>query len=218
MAFKMTKNANRYRVNLILVASLCLCGCGNLARPGKKFIHNHHRKGKPATEEHKNNARLAMLEHAKLDIDCNCAAHKHYVMVYTEQYRKNLSDAHKNKKQSAEQRKTNSESHKKHAITKPENCRCLICTNRIPNSPTYIEKILQNLLSDYEEIIPFKKFGKYQVDVYVPELHVAFEADGEHWHEDKERDARRDAYLLEEFDLPVIRLTGKELHEIGKQR
>lgn len=81
------------------------------------------------------------------------------------------------------------------------------------HNPTKIELALQDILSIYE-IEPYKQFGRFQVDVYVPKLHIAFEADGYHWHsshEAVEKDRLRDAYLMEEFSLPVIRVTEKEL-------
>lgn len=57
-----------------------------------------------------------------------------------------------------------------------------------------------------------KRFGRYRVDAYLPERHLAFEADGKYWHsQQREHDARRDAELLERFGLPVVRLTEQEL-------
>ena len=57
-----------------------------------------------------------------------------------------------------------------------------------------------------------KRFGRFRVDAYVPERHLAFEADGPH-HElfRQEHDARRDCELTERFQLPVVRLTAQEL-------
>ncbi len=54
-----------------------------------------------------------------------------------------------------------------------------------------------------------------RVDAYLPlPYHLAFEADGEYWHQHPRRDAARDAYLLKEFSLPVIRINGSELEEV----
>lgn len=95
-----------------------------------------------------------------------------------------------------------------------------------PRKDTLIEKILWKLLEEVAgfEIIRNKQFGRACVDAYIPELHIAFEADGWYWHDRNgrfsnapEKDARRDANLLEKFNLPVARLTEIELHKIGKE-
>jgi very-short-patch-repair endonuclease len=61
-----------------------------------------------------------------------------------------------------------------------------------------------------------KQFGPYRVDVYLPERHLAFEADG--WHHTlpgrSEYDVKRDANLLRQFQLPVIRLMESDLAKI----
>lgn len=57
-------------------------------------------------------------------------------------------------------------------------------------------------------------FGRYTVDAYLPPpYHLAFEADGEYWHERRGRefDEQRDEYLAQNFKLPVIRLTETEI-------
>jgi very-short-patch-repair endonuclease len=86
-----------------------------------------------------------------------------------------------------------------------------------PVSPTYIEKLLINMLkAKYPVVIAEKPFGRYRVDAYIPPpYHLAYEADGEHWH-DAAKDAIRDKYLLEQFNLPVIRFTGKELVRMSR--
>lgn len=63
-------------------------------------------------------------------------------------------------------------------------------------------------------------FGRYRVDVYCRSRHLAFEADGEAWHEGHpfrdqvSRDLERDEYLLKTYELPVIRLTGSEIEDL----
>lgn len=52
-------------------------------------------------------------------------------------------------------------------------------------------------------------FAPYVVDVYIPEMHVALEADGPR--HSKRKDALRDAVLLEQYGLPVLRFANKEL-------
>ena len=60
-----------------------------------------------------------------------------------------------------------------------------------------------------------RRFGRHVVDVYVPQLHMAFEADGTYWHRDsKAKDAARDATLRERYDLTVVRLSERELSKM----
>ncbi len=59
-----------------------------------------------------------------------------------------------------------------------------------------------------------KQFGRYRVDVYLPDYHLAFEADGSYHHSRPGRpeyDSRRDALLLKIFGLPVVRIEEREL-------
>ncbi len=60
------------------------------------------------------------------------------------------------------------------------------------------------------------RFGRFRVDAYLPPpYHLAFEADGTYWHrpesEQARRDVERDAWLLEHYDLRVVRLTEEML-------
>ena len=58
-------------------------------------------------------------------------------------------------------------------------------------------------------------FPPYSVDVYLPELHVALEADGPTHQMSK--DEKRDLQLLAEYALPVYRLTGEVLMKKRKE-
>lgn len=94
-------------------------------------------------------------------------------------------------------------------------CSCGECRKFKTSSPTCIEVTLAKLLAEFPVVEQWKRFGRYEVDAYLPfPYHLAFEADGP-WH-DKDRDATRDIYLLEKFQLPVIRLTGKELQKMDR--
>ena len=67
----------------------------------------------------------------------------------------------------------------------------------------------------FDIVIPEVQLGGFSVDALLAEEWVAFEADGEYWHRDRqENDSRRDEYLLEEFNLPVVRLTQAEIGEL----
>ena len=52
------------------------------------------------------------------------------------------------------------------------------------------------------------RFPPYVIDIYVPKLHVAIEVDGPFHKENK--DNKRDTFLWEEYNLPVLRLSLKE--------
>jgi len=71
------------------------------------------------------------------------------------------------------------------------------------------------VLVEFPEVRANVRFGRYEVDAYLPPpYHLAFEADGTYWHNrpgDREANERRDAELLLEFNLPVVRLTEEEL-------
>lgn len=63
------------------------------------------------------------------------------------------------------------------------------------------------------DLAPQVRFGPYCVDFYEPNRHIAFEADS-YWHTRPgrpEKDAKRDAYLLAEHDLPVLRFGYEEI-------
>lgn len=64
-----------------------------------------------------------------------------------------------------------------------------------------------------------RRFGRALVDCYLPDYHLAFEADGTYWHraELQARDRARDERLWERFRLPVVRLTQAELEEVTAQ-
>jgi len=71
----------------------------------------------------------------------------------------------------------------------------------------------------YPDAVQEHRFGRYVVDVYVPSIHVAFEADGAYWHRNHQtRDAERDATLMAVFALPVVRFAEGELRRIAKDR
>ena len=55
-----------------------------------------------------------------------------------------------------------------------------------------------------------EQFGPYFVDIYVPEIHTAFEADGPK--HSARKDALRDAWLKEEHGLRVIRFNTRQIH------
>lgn len=44
---------------------------------------------------------------------------------------------------------------------------------------------------------PNERFGKMELDIYIPSIGVGIEYDGERWHQDSEKDERKDAVCLE---------------------
>jgi very-short-patch-repair endonuclease len=61
-----------------------------------------------------------------------------------------------------------------------------------------------------------ERFGRYVVDAYLSEAHVAIEADGEYWHgtaRQQARDRLRDGYLFRQFGLMIIHVPESTLME-----
>jgi very-short-patch-repair endonuclease len=53
------------------------------------------------------------------------------------------------------------------------------------------------------------KFQPYEIDCYVEELNLGFEADGAPYHTWKRKDAVRDQRILEVYNIPILRLSDK---------
>lgn len=73
----------------------------------------------------------------------------------------------------------------------------------------------------FEIIIPEQQFDTYRVDALLAEEWVAFEADGEYWHLLKEKQhpgyyKERDKFLMKNFNLPVVHLTGQDIMQIQR--
>lgn len=90
-----------------------------------------------------------------------------------------------------------------------------------PHQYTSLAQSLQrNLAACGIEVEPEVRFGRYTVDLYDSVGHVAYEADGEHWHRKTEQQRpgnrmRRDAYLSGQFGLAVIHYTGTEIRSMS---
>lgn len=81
-------------------------------------------------------------------------------------------------------------------------------------SPTSLERTLYDLLEGAGYQVERQvRFGRYVVDAWLPEERLVFEADGMFWfwHQDAEREARRDAYLLAHGAVAVVHLTDEDL-------
>ena len=62
-------------------------------------------------------------------------------------------------------------------------------------------------------LYPQYPVGKYFLDFGNPKYKVNLECDGKEWHQDKEKDAKRDADLLEQ-GWHVFRIGGKECYKV----
>ena len=67
-----------------------------------------------------------------------------------------------------------------------------------------IEKILSDLGLAF---MPEEPFPPYSVDIYLSEWHIGIEADGPL--HNARKDEKRDAYLLEEYGLSILRIPQK---------
>jgi len=73
---------------------------------------------------------------------------------------------------------------------------CCFACYRAHQGETLLEKAMRNALeSAGVEFIQEAKIGRYSVDFLVPSARVAIEVDGEYWHQDQKKDAKRDRYL-----------------------
>lgn len=135
--------------------------------------------------------------------------------AFTEEHKSNLSAAKTGSKFSEEHKANIAAARKAHAELELPDCKCI--HHHKFAKPTNIEILLREvILAEFPEVVPYKKFGRYEVDAYLPTpYHLAFEADGDFWHAKSQvRDAKRDAYLLDKFDLPVIRIWQHEILEV----
>lgn len=76
---------------------------------------------------------------------------------------------------------------------------------------SYIEEVVGQLLTELGVVfIRQASIGRYSADFLVPEKMLVIECDGEYWHRDKDRDARRDRYM-QALGFTVLRLPGKTI-------
>ncbi len=129
--------------------------------------------------------------------------------------RNTLSIRIKGSQHSAETRakmsRSNSKAARRNAILNLPNCGCWIHN---PITSRLSQRMIDAFLNEFPAVEQEVRFGSYTVDAYLPPpYHLAFEADGSYWHSLKPGyDKKRDAYLLAEHNLPVIRLTENEIN------
>lgn len=86
--------------------------------------------------------------------------------------------------------------------------------NRGWRDPTSLEQAMALLLQDAGlEFEAQVRFGRYVVDAWVPSHGLVFEADGMFWyhHQDKEREAWRDEYLIQRGVVAIVHLDDDDL-------
>ena len=90
------------------------------------------------------------------------------------------------------------------------------CTGACHNSqnPSALAwAVYDTLLSDFRVVVPEARLGPYSIDFLLAEEWLGIEVDGSYWHSKpgaKERDVTRDTYLLEKFQLPIVRIGEHE--------
>lgn len=72
-----------------------------------------------------------------------------------------------------------------------------------------MERVLQELGVSYRWE---QRFGKYWVDFYLPDHKIAIECDEPVWH-DVVRDAKKDKWIMEQYQIPVIRFLGQDIKQ-----
>lgn len=128
-------------------------------------------------------------------------------------HRSKLSDAHKGQLNSADARA------RQGASMKRAYAEGRIAPKEVPKSRRYtkLAQALHAYLSARGFIVePEVRFGRFTVDLYDREHHIAHEADGQYWHAKNEAKrpgyhASRDTYLREHHGLPVLRYTDTEI-------
>lgn len=88
-------------------------------------------------------------------------------------------------------------------------------TFKLPLKPTKPAKVMAEFLENSGLQVKIEeKFGKYSVDIYLPEYHLGIEIDGEYWHNlpgAKESDIIRENNLFNKYNLSIARYTDKEI-------
>lgn len=64
----------------------------------------------------------------------------------------------------------------------------------------YVLKYFKDAIDNYKAVW----LGKSEIDIYVPSLRLAIEYDGERWHQDVEKDKKKDL-LLKQHDIVIVR-------------
>ena len=78
----------------------------------------------------------------------------------------------------------------------------------------YVRKIYPNAISRYQP----ENFGKFELDIYIPEFRYAIEYDGVAWHKENKYERERRKYLLcKENRIKLLRVKEKMPEDLGLQ-
>ena len=78
----------------------------------------------------------------------------------------------------------------------------------------YIKKLYPNVISRYKP----KELGKFELDIYIPELNIGIEYDGVAWHKENKYEQERRKYLLcKQAGIKLYRVKEKMPEELGLQ-
>ena len=138
----------------------------------------------------------------------------------TTEHNEKLSLAKKGKKLSFEHKEKLKEGHQKHNKLNLPNCRCYVHGAAKPYMiSSYTWKLADVLtVCGFNNIVAETQFGRYRVDTLLADEWLGWEADGNyHFSKDRrEYDKKRDEIILDRFELPIVRLNGREVDRLYK--
>lgn len=76
-----------------------------------------------------------------------------------------------------------------------------------------VKEALNAMYLNFDDQVPK---GRYTLDFLLYPMNIAVEADGDYWHQDAERDIRRDKALLKRYGIPTVRIKENEVTGINK--
>lgn len=92
---------------------------------------------------------------------------------------------------------------------------CSFSCYRKSQAETLLEQSIRLALNDFG--ISFEqeaRIGRYSVDFLIISQRIAIEVDGDYWHQDARRDARKDAFL-HNHGFHVVRIRESTVHQMG---
>lgn len=111
---------------------------------------------------------------------------------------------------------------KKHNSLDLPTCRCYVHGAARPYMVSSLTWKLADVLVSlgFDVVIPEAQVGRYRIDALLGNEWLGFEADGAyHFNpERRENDKKRDAELLGQFGLPIVRLSGDEVERLYHAR
>lgn len=142
--------------------------------------------------------------------------HRSETLALFSRQRRGRPSAFKGRLHTPEAKAKNAEVHRGKVASEESKQKCAESIARYmerwPHPSTSLEFSLYQLLREAGfEFCSQKQLGRYVVDAYLSRYQLVFEADGAFWHRDPEREAVRDAYLIDQGALAVIHLSEEDL-------